>query len=101
MRTAHSSLLIATLLLVVTPETWGDSEVQFNRDIRPILHEHCVACHGGVKQAADLSFVYRDQALAVIEAGDPDGSYLIERVMSEDEEERMPPAEHGRRLSKG
>ncbi len=40
-----------------------------NRDVRPILNQHCVACHGGVKQAGDVSFVYRDQAMIAIEPG--------------------------------
>lgn len=73
--------------------------VDFNRDVRPILNQHCIACHGGVKQAADLSFVYQDQALRMLEPGDADSSYLIERVTSEDEEYRMPPPGHGRALS--
>lgn len=74
-------------------------QVDFNRSIRPLLNEHCVACHGGVKQAADLSFVYHDQALSVIEPGAPEDSYFLERILSSDEEERMPPPEHGRGLN--
>jgi hypothetical protein len=64
-----------------------------------LLNVHCVACHGGVKQAGDISFVYRDQAMTMIEAGSPDDSTLFQRVTSENDDERMPPAEHGRRLN--
>lgn len=74
-------------------------EVDFNRDVRPLLNAHCVACHGGVKQAGEISFVYRDQAMTTIESGKPDDSALFQRVTSTDDEERMPPAEHGRRLN--
>lgn len=74
-------------------------DVDFNRDVRPIFTGHCTACHGGVKQAADLSFVYRDAALGVVEPYDPDASYLIDRVISENPDERMPPSEHGRGLT--
>ena len=77
-----------------------EQKIDFNSDVRPILHQHCVACHGGVKQAADLSFIYEDQALLVIEAGEPDDSEFFSRVISDDEDERMPPAEHGRGLNK-
>jgi mono/diheme cytochrome c family protein len=79
--------------------------VDFNRDVRPIFNAHCLACHGGVKQSSGLSFIYRDKALAggesgepAITPGDPDASYLMDRITSTDED-RMPPAEHGPRLS--
>ncbi|TWT66438.1 PSD1 and planctomycete cytochrome C domain-containing protein [Allorhodopirellula solitaria] len=73
--------------------------VEFATDIQPIFNEHCVACHGGVKQAADVSFIHRDAALAVIEPGAPEDSLLIDRITSDDEYEIMPPAEHGSPLA--
>ncbi len=82
----------------------GPAEVSFIDQIRPIFNKHCAACHGGVKQASDISFAYRDQVLPpngwIVEPGDPEASILIERVTSDDPEERMPPAEHGPPLSK-
>ena len=75
------------------------SDIDFNRDIRPILNEHCVACHGGVKQAGDLSFVYEDQALSVIEPGEPDESPFVQRITTDDMDGRMPPPDHGRALN--
>ena len=77
----------------------GGADISFNNDVRPILKRHCLGCHGGVKQAAELSFVYAEQADYTIEAGDPESSLLIERVTSNDESEVMPPPEHGERLS--
>lgn len=74
--------------------------VDFNRDVRPIFNQHCVACHGGVKQAGGLSFVYADSVLAVIDPGSSEDSYLMERVLlPADEEEHMPPSDHGRSLN--
>lgn len=80
--------------------------VEFNSDIRPIFAQHCIACHGGVKQAGNLSFVYRDQ---VFKGGDsgvpavvsekPDKSYLLERVTDTNPDMRMPPADHGQALT--
>ena len=73
--------------------------IDFTSQIRPILRDHCLDCHGGVKQAADLSFIHRDAALEVIEAGNPDESLLIERLLSKDADEVMPPPEHGSPLT--
>ena len=86
--------------------TADERHVGFNDDIRPIFTEHCVACHGGVKQAGGLSFAYRDNVFAGGDSGQPAvvpgdlaGSYLVERVTDRDPETRMPPAEHGPALS--
>jgi hypothetical protein len=77
-------------------------EIDFNRDIRPILTSQCIACHGGVKEAGGISFVFREKALAAgksgertIIPGDPDGSELIKRVTSKDPDMVMPQPDHG------
>ncbi len=89
--------------LATADEPPSPGEIRFNEHIRPIFIKHCTACHGGVMQAGDLSFVYRDQVLPpdgwIVEPGDPESSVIIERVISEDPEERMPPPEHGPALS--
>ncbi|HEX6963799.1 MAG TPA: PSD1 and planctomycete cytochrome C domain-containing protein [Lacipirellula sp.] len=81
-------------------------EVSFNAHIRPIFAQHCVSCHGGVKQASGLSLIYRETAVAPAESGlEPivpgaaDESYLIDRVSDPDPDMRMPPADHGPPLS--
>lgn len=78
--------------------------ISFGEHIRPIFTEHCTACHGGVKQAGDISFVYRNQVLPpdgwVIEPGKPEESVLLDRITSSDPEEIMPPTDHGKPLSK-
>ncbi|QEG20218.1 PSD1 and planctomycete cytochrome C domain-containing protein [Mariniblastus fucicola] len=78
-------------------------KIQFNVHIQPILNRHCTACHGGVKQAADISFVYRDQVVApegwIVEPGEPDDSLLMERILTDDADEKMPPPDHGAGLS--
>jgi hypothetical protein len=80
--------------------------VDFDGAVRPILAAHCVACHGGVKKAGGISFLARESAVAAgdsgaaaIVPGDPDSSELVRRVTSGDEAERMPPPDHGRRLT--
>lgn len=81
---------------------FAQAEVDFSRDVRPILNTHCVACHGGVKKEGKVSFIYREEALAkgksgkfTVVPGDPDASELIRRVTTRDQDDIMPPADHG------
>jgi len=78
-------------------------EPDFNRDIRPILAEHCFACHGfdAAARQADLRLDQRDSAIdsGAIVPGDPTVSELVARITSSDLELRMPPAESGHALS--
>lgn len=78
------------------------AEVDFARDVQPIFNAHCVACHGGVKEAGNVSFIYRDKVLGkgesgatVVVPGDPDASEMIKRLISKDPDEVMPKPEHG------
>ncbi len=65
--------------------------VDYVKDIKPLLKERCIACHGTVKQKGDL----RLDAGALIQK---DVHHeLLERIASSDEDERMPP--EGKRLS--
>ena len=82
--------------------------VQFNRDIRPILADKCFTCHGPDKDQlqaelrldlADHATANRDGKPAII-PGNPGQSELIRRVLTDDEEMRMPPADAGQPLSK-
>ena len=74
--------------------------VDFNRDIRPLLNKNCTTCHGGVKQAGEVSFIYREEALGKGESGktvvvphDPAASEMIRRIKSGDPDDKMPPPE--------
>lgn len=64
------------------------ADIDFNRDIRPILSDKCYFCHGpdGNTQEAGLRLDSRDEAIGVIEAGD-----LVDRITSDDEDTVMPP----------
>ncbi len=94
-RLASFVLLMLGTVLAVSPAAMAEEAIDFNQQIRPIFTQYCSSCHGGVKQAGDVSFVYPDQVLPpdgwVIEPGDPDASVLIERVTSDDPDLRMPP----------
>ena len=81
---------------------FGADPVQFNRDIRPILSEHCFSCHGPDVQKikGGLRLDRREEALKPAKSGkkaivprDAAGSELVHRLLSDDAEELMPPPE--------
>ncbi len=69
----------------------------FNRDVRPILNEHCLACHGpdSASRQAGLRLDQRDPAITAgaIAPGKLDESSIIERITSTDPDLVMPPPE--------
>ena len=85
----------------------ASGEVDFNSQIRPILSSACFACHGPdeSERAAGLRLDTAEGSLqdlggySAIVAGDPDSSELLQRVLSEDPDFRMPPPESGSALT--
>jgi hypothetical protein len=68
--------------------------VDYSREVQPILTTHCYACHGPDegKRKAKLRLDQRDAALKkAVKPGDPAHSPLIERIVSDDPDELMPP----------
>jgi hypothetical protein len=88
--------------------TSGQSSVDFNRDIRPILSENCYKCHGpddGARKA-NLRFDQSGQALKPaksghipIVAGAPEKSEMVARITATDPNKHMPPVQSGKKLS--
>jgi hypothetical protein len=86
---------LALLSLVLAASGAAADPVRYSRDIRPILAEHCFACHGpdGAARKAKLRLDVRDVAVAggAVVPGKPDESKLVARVFSADPGEVMPP----------
>ena len=93
---------VAMALAVFVADARGQT-LDFNRDIRPILSENCFYCHGqdGNKRQADLRLDDREAAIKAkaIVPGDVAMSSLIQRILSEDPEQMMPPPKSNRRLT--
>ena len=88
----------------------ADGEVDFNRDIRPILSENCFQCHGPDEQArkAKLRLDLREEALkggksgaAALAPGDLSKSSIWQRVTSTDPDKVMPPRDSKKSLTPG
>ena len=103
--------LSATLVLGLIPgsaTTATAQKVDFNRDVRPIISNRCLACHGpdNAKREAGLRLDDPDVATRVLDsghtaivAGNVTQSELVARISSDDESIRMPPAEFGKPLT--
>lgn len=84
------------------PAAVAEEPLSFNRDIRPILSDACIFCHGpdsGHREAGLRLDVESDAKEFAIVAGDSEASELITRITDEDPDLRMPPPESGKQLS--
>ncbi len=86
-------------LLARTPK------LEYNRDIRPILSENCFACHGvdSAARQGDLRLDQREAALSskAIVPGKLHESELINRIVTDDADLKMPPAKSHKTISPG
>ena len=80
----------------------------FNQDIRPILSEHCYACHGPDAEQRKAGLRLDEEAGAkgelasggvAVASGDAKASALIARIMTPDPLDLMPPPETGKSLT--
>jgi hypothetical protein len=97
------SISICVFIGFATIALADQTNLDFNRDIRPILAENCFYCHGQDpnKRAADLRL---DTQQGAIESGavvpsNVEASELIQRIFSEDPDTTMPPPSSNRRVS--
>ena len=98
---------ITTIVVLLLPAA-GDT-VDFNRDIRPVLSDKCFHCHGpdAAERKADLRLDEAESAYAdrdgirVIVPGDAAASELVNRIETNDPDEKMPPQESHKHLSPG
>ncbi|NND07090.1 MAG: DUF1553 domain-containing protein [Saprospiraceae bacterium] len=94
----HVTLMVSMLLLLLCAcQQSNNRAVSFNKDIRPILNEKCLRCHGGVKANGGFSLLFEEDAFAPTESGKPAivrGSHrqseLYQRLVYTDPELRMP-----------
>ena len=88
------------VLVLAVADSASAAKIDFTRDVRPILANHCFKCHGPDESArkATLRLDVRDGVIkpaasdeVPIVSGKPDKSELVRRIFTEDEEEVMPP----------
>lgn len=100
-------LAVCFLLFPLSAQAEPVGQVDFDRDIRPILSNTCYTCHGpdANKRATELRFdvgasLFGDHDEPVIVRGRPEESALIARITSGDPDYRMPPVDEKQQLTK-
>src|SRR3984957_16126503 len=101
-------LLIAVFLSTAPAHAQPAGQVQFARDVLPILSTHCFTCHGPDARSlkAGLRLDVFETATKKLKSGqhavvpgNAKESELLARIFSDDENERMPPKSAKKRLS--
>ncbi len=94
---------IAFLAFLITTEVHAE-DVDYLRDVKPLLQQKCFACHGALKQQAGLrvdtvaSLLKGGDSGAALVGGKPNESLLID-VLTGDAGFRMPPEDEGSPLT--
>lgn len=99
--------VVVVVMILSSIQASGEEPIRFNRDIRPILSDNCFYCHGPDrnKRQADLRLDTEaglhgsDGNAGAIVPGNADASEMVQRILSADPDERMPPPESGKSLS--
>lgn len=102
-RTSFTAIFLTVASLASAEEAPLPAKIGFNRDVRPILSENCFYCHGPDKnrRKAKLRLDVREDALAkeAFVPDKPDESELIKRLLTQDEDDLMPPPDSHKKLS--
>ena len=96
---------IPTILLLLGAVARA-GEVDFARNVLPVLSDACFQCHGPDEHARKAKLrldqkegVFRTkEGVTVVKAGAPAESELVVRITSTDPEEQMPPPKANRKL---
>ncbi|MDA7879901.1 PSD1 and planctomycete cytochrome C domain-containing protein [Mariniblastus sp.] len=96
--------IVGLICMVLQVDSSGD-EIDFDKQIKPILDSRCAECHGVTNREGGLRFTSRDDAMVELDSGgiaivpgDPIAGSLVARITSRDEAEMMPP--EGDRLTR-
>lgn len=103
---SNRALPVAVFLATATFVSAED--VDFSRDILPLLSDRCFKCHGPdeANREAGLRLDHKDAILTALEsgnhavvAGDRAKSSVFERISSSETDLKMPPVDSGKKLS--
>lgn len=96
------------LALLTTTVVAEENDIDFGRDIRPVLSGKCFHCHGPDPESREAGLrldleadakAELDSGLIALVPGNAEESELLARIITDDESIRMPPPEIGKQLS--
>lgn len=105
---ASAAAILSLALFLGAPAQEPREKVHFNRDIRPLLSDTCLKCHGPDTKGntSELRLDTREGALAEFEKGrfgivpgHPEKSEVFLRISTSDKSDRMPPAKANKSLT--
>ncbi|MFN0076780.1 MAG: DUF1553 domain-containing protein [Prosthecobacter sp.] len=99
--------MIRPLILFALVSSALAEPIDFSKQIRPILSENCFFCHGpdekkreaGLRLDDETSSKKSNDGVTAVVPGNPDKSALIERIVSQDPDEVMPPPKQHKTIS--
>lgn len=89
---------VCVLFLIGQSFIYSKEKVDFSYQIRPILSKYCFACHGPDKAKGKLRLDDAEGIRKSTKAGKASESELIQRILTDDEDDVMPPHETGKKL---
>jgi len=92
--------LLGVCMLILISQTClqGEEKLDFSYQVRPILSKYCFACHGPDKAKGKLRLDIHEGVKKSTKAGNAMESELIQRILTDDEDDVMPPHETGKKL---
>ncbi len=97
------------LAALAAPTQAAERAIDFNNDIRPILSDKCFRCHGpdpknrkrGLRLDTPEGLAKDLDGQPAVVPGDPGRSAVYQRLITRDDDERMPPPDSGKSLTAG
>ena len=86
------------VLMLMTLGLYAEEKLNFSYQVRPILSKYCFACHGPDKAKGKLRLDIHEGIKKSTKAGNATESELIQRILTDDEDDVMPPHETGKKL---
>ncbi|QDT42839.1 Planctomycete cytochrome C [Gimesia alba] len=102
-----TGILYCPISTTTAEEKAKQERIEFNRDIRPILSEKCLHCHGPDSSTREADLRLDDptdvrqprDGYTIINLKQPANSELLKRLLTTDADLKMPPADSGKEIS--